>query len=194
MTNTRKGFTLIEMLVVMGIISILAGALLMGYGKVTRTAQRARAQETVSNVATALNIILQQNGSWPATLIKYHGSDEGGEKGCVVEVAKVFGAQKLLGVSIGNNDKPVGSDRCGIVDPWAVAVLKKNATASFNTRVPDGGTVRDHTIYYAIDTDYDGITEAKVSGKKVKVRANAIAWGKGGGGVQSWNVKQEVHE
>ena len=208
MTNDRKGFTLIEMLVVMGIIAILSGALLMGYGKLTRTAQRARAQETVSNVATALNIILQKNGTWPSGLAAYHGSDSNG-KGCVVEVAKIFSAQKLLGVSM-SNGKPAGSDRCGIVDPWAVAVLKRDTFAKDSTAVPSGGTVKAHIIYYALDTDYDGITEAKVCGETVRVRANAIAWCAGGDGilgnsysghdkynsdnVYSWNKKQEVHE
>ena len=49
--------------------------------------------------------------------------------------------------------------------------------------VPSGGTVRDHVIYYALDTDLDGITEAKVCGETVKVRANAIAWSAGADGV-----------
>ena len=55
-----------------------------------------------------------------------------------------------------------------------------------------------------------GITEAKVCGETVRVRANAIAWCAGGDGilgnsysghdkynsdnVYSWNKKQEVHE
>ena len=71
MTNRKHAFTLIEMLVVLAIIAILSGALLMGYGRVTRTAQRARAQETVSNVATALSIMLQNKGTWPTGLSLY---------------------------------------------------------------------------------------------------------------------------
>ena len=64
--KSSKGFTLIEMLVVLAIIGVLMGALLMGYGHVPRRAQKARAQELVSNVATALNVILMHNGVWPA--------------------------------------------------------------------------------------------------------------------------------
>ena len=206
-TNRRNGFTLIEMLVVMGIIAILSGALLMGYGRVTRTAQKAKAQETVSNVATALGVLLQQRGSWPKKLTSYHGMDGTG-KGCVVEVAKVFAENdNLLGVSVDSSGKPTGTDRCGIVDPWAVAVLKRNSSSDESTAVPSGGTVKSHIIYFALDTDFDGITEAKVCGETVKVRANAIAWCAGADGelgdsyskrskknadnVYSWQRKQE---
>lgn len=206
--NRKKGFTLIEMLVVLGIIAIVTGALAMGYGRFVKTAQRQKAQATVSDVAQALGIMLQQRGTWPAGLRAYHGADGEG-KGCVVEVAKIFASNKLLGVAL-NNGQPTGTDRCGIVDPWAVAVLKRSPSANASTRVSSGGTVKSHIIYYAIDTDLDGITEAKVCGENVKVRANAIAWCAGGDGelgdsyskrgkknsdnVYSWNRKQEVHQ
>lgn len=207
----RRGFSLVEMLVVIAIIAVLSAALLMGYGRITRTAQRARAQETVSNVATALNIMLQRKGGWPTDFnaLKAYGGSDGEGKGCVEAVARLFAKYSLLGVRV-ENDKPVGGDRCGIVDPWAVAVLKRSASANAATPVPSGGTVKSHIVYFAVDTDLDGITEAKVCGDTVKVRASAIAWcagadGKLGGSyakrdklnadnVYSWNRKQEVSE
>ncbi len=205
--NGRKGFTLVEMLVVMSLIAILSTALLMGYGRVTRTAQKAKAQETVANVATALGVLLQQKSSWPKKLLSYQGADGTG-KGCVVEVAKVFAENgNLLGVTVDSSGKPTGTDRCGIVDPWAVAVLKRSSANGESTAVPSGGTVRDHVIYFALDTDFDGITEAKVCGETVKIRANAIAWSAGADGelgdsyskrskknadnIYSWQRKQE---
>lgn len=217
MKKNRTGFTLIEMLVVLGIIAILAGALLAGFGKITKTAQRAKAQEAVSNVASALNIMLQKKGVWPAdlknTLKSYQGADGDG-KGCVADVAKVFAKYGLLGVTYKGSTSDLanlqlqGTDRCGIVDPWAIAVLKRDLAANVGTKVPSGGTVKSHIIYYAIDTDLDGITEAKVCGETVKVRANAIAWCAGRDGelgdsysrrnkknadnVYSWQRGQEV--
>lgn len=205
----KKGFTLIEMLVVIGIIGILSGALLMGYGSITKSAQRTRAQETVSNVATALNILLQRKGTWPAVIIGKHGKDGSG-MGCVEEVAKEFAKNSLLGISYDSDaGKLTGSDRCGIVDPWAVAVLKRNKNGKATTKVPSGGTVESHIIYYAIDEDMDGITEAQVCGsEKIRVRASAIAWCAGADGelgetyskkskansdnVYSWRRAQEV--
>lgn len=214
MKRNRKGFTLIEMLVVMGIIAILSGALLIGFGQVTKSAQRARAQETVSNVATALNILLQKKGLWPSdykNALKTYGGQDGEGKGCVEDVAKVFAKYGLLGVTFtGSTSAPVlkGSDRCGIVDPWAVAVLKRNQGNGVSTKVPSGGTVKSHIIYFAIDTDLDGITEAKVCGEDIKVRASAIAWCAGADGelgdsyskrgksnsdnIYSWRKNQEV--
>ena len=216
MTENRRGFTLIEMLVVMGIIAVLAGALLAGFGQITKSAQRTRAQETVSNVATALNMLLQKKGVWPAdykNALKSYGGQDGQGKGCVEDVAKVFAKHGLMGISFTGSDKNIvlkGSDRCGIVDPWAVAVLKRNPGNGQSTRVSSGGTVRDHIIYYAIDTDLDGVTEAKVCGETVKVRANAIAWSAGADGqlgdsyskrgkhnadnIYSWRKDQEVRK
>lgn len=184
----KNGFTLIEMLVVMGIIAILSGALMAGFSHITKSAQRARCQEAVSNVATALTAILQKEGRWPSTndgaLKKFAGRDGKG-MGTVEQVALVFAEFNMLGVSR-KDSQLAGVDRCGIVDPWAQAVLKRTKGGQGNgkdLKVPSGGTVQDHVIYYAIDTDMDGITEAQVCGEKVKVRASAIAWAAGANGV-----------
>ena len=221
--KNKSGFTMIEMLVVMGIIAILAGSMMAGFSHITKSAQRARAQETVSNVATALQMILQKKGSWPGdndgALRKFGGSDGGGKgsKGAVADVAKVFVKYGLLGVAHKGSSsdisqmKLIGTDSCGIVDPWAQAVLKRTQgteNAGRDLQVPSGGTVKEHVIYYALDEDYDGITEAEVCGERVRVRASAIAWCAGANGrvgtsyskrskdnednVYSWRRAQEV--
>lgn len=216
MKQDRRGFTLVEMLVVIGIIAVLSGALLVGFGQVTKSAQRTRALETVNNVSTALNMLLQKKGVWPSdyqNALKKCGGQDGQGKGCIEDVAKVFAMYGLLGVTHTGSGKNItlkGSDRCGIVDPWAVAVLKRNLGNNHSTAVPSGGTVRDHVIYFAIDTDLDGVTEAKVCGEPVKVRANAIAWSAGADGklgdsyskrsksnsdnIYSWRKDQEVRK
>ena len=202
----RKGFTLIEMLVVMGIIAVLMGALIVGFGRVTKTAQRARAQETVSNAASALSILLHKEGTWSGTIISYGGSNNEG-KGMTKDVARLFAKKNLMGVAHDTNNEPIGTDRCGIVDPWAIAVLKRNSAANESSKVPSGGFVKDHRIFYAVDEDGDGITEADVGNPAthIKVRATAIAWCAGADGqfadpktrgrsddVYSWRADQEV--
>lgn len=210
--KSSKGFTLIEMLVVLAIIGVLMGALLAGYGHVTRSAQKARAQELVSNVATALNVILMHNGVWPAdrnNALKTFGGQDGNGKGCLEDVALVFAGRGVLGVNASSGQLK-GVDRFGIVSPWAQNVIKRSQNANANSPVPSGGTIRDHVVYFAIDDDLDGITEAKVCGEKIKVRANAIAWSAGADGklgssyhkrdkqnidnVYSWSRGQEVKD
>lgn len=179
----KKGFTLIEILVVIGIIAVLSGALMMGFGRVTRSAQRAKATELVSQTAQALVVLRQKNGrTWPSVLVGNLGGGDGAGKGMVMEVAKKFGELNLLGIAM-KNGNPIGISRFGVVDPWAEAVLKRNASADLGAKVPSGGTVQDHIIYFAVDKDSDGITEADVGGQHVLVRAEAIAWCAGADGV-----------
>ena len=178
----KRGFTLIEMLVVIGIIAVLSGALMMGFGRVTRAAQRAKATELVSQAAQALVILRQKNDSaWPSVVKSYGGGNSVG-MGMVKEVAKELAKKDLLSVAKDANNNPIGISRCGVVDPWAEAVLKRNKGADMGTRVPSGGTVQDHIIYFAVDDDGDGITIANVGGQQVQVRAEAIAWNAGADG------------
>jgi len=205
-TKNKLGFTMIEMLVVMGIIAILSGALMAGFGRVTKSAQRARAQETVSNVATSLTAMLQKKGRWPTDedgALKSHAGQDGSGYGTVEAVARVFAKQGFMNVSYkggtGAGMQLLGTDRCGIVDPWAQAVLKRTKGgqgAGKDLAVPTGGKVQDHVIYYAIDDDLDGIVEAQDCGERVKVRASAIAWSAGADGKlgSSFSKRQKDNE
>ena len=191
MAREKRGFTLIEMLVVMGIIAVLTGSLVVGMGRIRKTAQRAKAQEIVSNAATALGTIFQTEMNWPKLLI----NNSNGQLDA--RTSHVFVRFKLMGLAYDTQSYDVssrtgtirlmGTDRCGIVDPWATAVLKRSSSGAegegTELKVDTGGTVKDHILWYAVDVDGDGITEANVNGTAVRVRAPACVWGAGADGV-----------
>lgn len=181
----QQGFTLVEMLVVMGIIAVLIGSLVAGFSRMTRTAQKAKAQEAVSNAATALASILTTEGRWPEAIA------EQSDKQMDEAVAKALARRSLVSVTCKiTYDKdgtkiyePQGVDKYGILDPWGAAVLKRNPGGGPGQSVPSGGTVSDHLLWFAVDKDGDGVVEAKVGGASVKVRASAIVWCAGANGV-----------
>lgn len=183
-----KGFSLIEMLVVIGIIAVLMGTAVGGYSFATKRAQAARGRELVSNTATALNLLFQKDGRWPSALLNEAGSGAGR---LTARAAACLAVKKYMSLTYDRVDKDgesyytlSGLDRYGIVTPWATAALKQAGNGgSESTKVPSGGNVKDHQLYYALDKTGEGIVEANVGGVTVKVRANAIVWCAGLDGV-----------
>lgn len=179
--SSRPAFTLIEMLVVIGIIAVLIGASIGGFAQMTKSAEKAKAQELVSNVATALTALYQQEGGWPQRLAS------GGTGGTLDEktaYALVAGSTKYLSLTT-NGGRLSGLDRFGVVTPWATAVIKRRgSSASDSDKVVGSTTVKDHRLHYALDLDGDGIIEnVDVGGEGVSIRATAAVWciGKSGG-------------
>jgi prepilin-type N-terminal cleavage/methylation domain-containing protein len=62
----RKGFTLIEILIVVAIIGILASVVLVGLGPVQRRGRDARRISDLRQIQTALELYYNINGSYPA--------------------------------------------------------------------------------------------------------------------------------
>ena len=177
----KRGFTLIEMLVVIGIIAILISASLAGYSAMVKSAERARCQELVSNAATALTAIFQNEGVWPKVLRENGATDGKLDKDSAL--ALVSNGRNYFSLTT-KSGKLSGHDRFGILTPWAAAVVKKLGTsASLSSKVGDM-TVDDHILHYAVDLDGDGkIIGANVGGASVDVRATAIVWCCGRDGV-----------
>ena len=69
MNNNKKGFTLIEILIVVAIISILAGIVLIGLRPGLGSARDARRQAELKQIQTALQIYYNRFGSYPSALI-----------------------------------------------------------------------------------------------------------------------------
>jgi prepilin-type N-terminal cleavage/methylation domain-containing protein len=205
----KSGFTLVEMLVVIGIIAVLAAASMVGYSKVVKSAKKAKTQELVANAATALTYIFtKNNGMWPEDLLE---RVQDGSGILDEETSRVFVRYNLMGLSYNQTTadgdvrkyRLVGKDRCGVVDAEAEAVLKRTSSGGVSLKVPSGGTVSDHILRFAIDEDGDGVTEVGDGG--MKVRASAVVWAAGPDGkvdftsrgrnddVYSWRPAQQVN-
>jgi len=63
----RSGFTLIELVIVVAIIAILAGALMLEAGRRIRVARRTRALQDMRTLEVALDSYAADNGSPPTT-------------------------------------------------------------------------------------------------------------------------------
>ena len=193
MKKRQSGFTLIEMMVVIAIIGILAGALFVSFSSIMKSSQKAKATESVSNAKTALEALYLKLNRWPPEVINaqmhegYRVMDE--------NVAKVLFRYGTLGVdckeTTGQNGTKVytlrGGDRCGIVDPWALDVLKKadknlDGNSLLSRSVPTGGKVQDHRIYFAVDQNDDGFVDKSEGAPVNRVRAKVITWCAGADG------------
>ena len=168
----RKGFTLVEMLVVLGIIAVLVGATIGGYSKFAATAEKVRCQELVANTATALTALFQQDGAWPRALRTNGATDGELDK----DAAYPLAAGGYLSLTVADG-KLAGLDRFGVVSPWATDHIKRRgSSASLGDKVALG-TLQDHILHYALDLDGDGIIEgANVGGEAVDIRATAAVW------------------
>ena len=65
--NKQKGFTLIEILIVIAIISILAGVAVSSFGDKPGLARTSSAKLSIRNISTALKIYRIDNITYPST-------------------------------------------------------------------------------------------------------------------------------
>lgn len=192
MKTRRTGFTLIEMMVVIGIIGILAAALTGAYGLMVKSAQRSKAVEAVANARSALETLyIRKDNTWPPAIINAR-THEGGYHVMDENVAKELFRNSLLNVDCKKTDDKQeglaaytlrGVDRFGIADPWAQDVLRRKVEkGKRDSSVPSGGKVEDHLIYFAVDQNDDGFVDRSEGAPVNKVRARAITWCAGADG------------
>ena len=203
----RRGFTLIEMLVVIGIIAILVAAGITGYDAAIKKAQNAKLVELVHEVQTALSVVYQRDGgTWPSKIL---AACVGDSPRVDAEVGAVLAKRGVMSFSYRKEENKKDAttryvltdvNKFGLVTPWAEEVIKKNlknGRVSLTTKVPTGGTVEDHLLRFAIDDDGDGIV--KLSEAPSGVRASVCVWSAGRDGrfgtkddVKSWAEGQVV--
>lgn len=188
----KKAFTLIEMLVVIGIIVILMGASVGAYSKMSKSADRVRGQEIVANTATALATLFTKEGVWPKVLRDNGATDGRLDAKAAYPLAK--GEYMALSFDKDKN-KLTGLDRFGIVTPWAAAHIKSRGdSASLGDKIGQS-SLQEHILHYALDLDGDGIISgANVGGETINVRATAIVWSVGPSGKIEAYSKGIMHD
>lgn len=173
----KKGFTLVEMLVVIGIIAVLTAASLIGYQKMLVTAERTRCRELVSNTATALLSIYQETGAWPKGL--RNAKVEDGNRVVDEKAGYVLADKGVMPLEIDSKTyRTKGLDKFGVITPYATAVLKRlGSKANESSKVTGSSTIADHRLRFELDLDGDGLIEnVNVGGESISVRANVMVW------------------
>jgi len=189
--RSRRGFTLIEMLVVIGIIAVLVGATMASFSKMGKTADKTKAQELVSQAATALAAIYEADGMWPKSI--RDASSQGDETKGVLgnkdyKVARILASRGYMPMSLKNGEL-VGRDRYGVLTPWAAKKLE-------NSQSLDDDYVRANVLRFAVDLNGDGVITAQECGNRTgaeEIRATAVVWCSSKDGksvVQSWTKGQ----
>jgi len=185
---------MVEILVVLGIIAILMATLIPSFGYVLKIARQARAQELVSNAATALTIYIQRERAWADEMLESRGYFN--QKVCFILVQaglldvtswRVIDNENLKFIS----DSP---DKFGLLDPWGQAMLKRNKEWLEMDELPEGHPLRNHLLQFRIDSDFNGFVDNDDRLGNVPmdkpVRASAIVWSPGpSGDPYEWTVK-----
>lgn len=169
----KRAFTLIEMLIVIGIIAVLTAASLAGFSSMRKSAERAKARELCLQVKTALEAIWNADGVWPK---KLREKSSGADSKLDDEAAYVLASRGMLTLTH-SGGRVTGLDRFGIVTPWATEVIKRTGSSSSLSTPVGKATIQDHILRFKLDLDGDGIIDgANIGGESIDIRATAAVW------------------
>lgn len=145
----RRGFTLIEMLVVIAIIMVLAGLLLPAIGMARAFARKTTAKSEIENIAAAWMHYYGEYQRWPSFVT--------GES--PIRIAGTAAAAISAGSLTIDNPRRIkfmGFKRLNLstnpVTPWA------------NAEVTDSDTPEKHYYYVMFDANFDNKIDATTSG------------------------------
>lgn len=200
--NKKGGFTLVELLIVIGIIGLLSTVLVVSFGRVRKVAMRNEAQKIVDQAKVSLEAVLLNTQSWPAVLQNYMAQGFTKEVCWYLQQKKMMDltTKEILRVSSTGAamQKEVWEwsktslDRFGLLDPWGRNALKINVNASDeNAELGNGNTTKfkDHLLQYRLDLNGDGFIDSSdcrgcsMPVEGMRVRAKVIVWSRGEDGL-----------
>ena len=144
--RVRRGFTLLELLIVMGIIGVLVALLFPVIGSIRLTGQRTQAQNEAGQLDAAVRAYLAEYGKLPIPT-----SDQGGADKLYSGTAGAAIVKALVGLN--------GTGAAEVPNPRKTAYLQAQGTAGA------AGTYEDPwgTPYaFAMDCNYDGRLDASI--------------------------------
>jgi len=177
--KSNRGFTLVEMLVVIAIIGLLISVLTTAFIHGQTLAWQTQSQELVCNVAVALGVYIQKEGSWPEEILRSNGNVNN-------EVCKVLQESKLLDVTTVKSDGTINQnspERFGLYSPWGKRIIRKSpkSTASLGS-LCSMTEANKHMLQFRVDVDLDGKIDSNdarlgtIPGNGAPIRASAIVW------------------
>ena len=194
----KKAFTLVELLVVIGIIAILMAVLMVAFRNAPEKALMQNCHELVKQTEVALTQGYDDHGAWPQVLRANSGKAKG------LDETAAYPLRDKMSLSADTGTKRLkGNDRFGIVTTWAARVIKdQGSSCNENTVVSSvGGTIADHRLRYALsldghgtvkDVNVAGTVEGVRDGQTKDVRAMVAVWCRGPKGqfLSSWTEGQ----
>ena len=176
----KKAFTLVELLVVIGIIAILMAVLMVAFRNAPEKALMQNCHELVKQTEVALTQVYDDHGAWPQVLRANSGKAKG------LDETAAYPLRDKMSLSADTGTKRLqGNDRFGIVTSWAARVIKdQGSSCNENTVVSGHGTVKDVNVAGTVEGVRDGQTK--------DVRAMVAVWCRGPKGqfLSSWTEGQ----
>lgn len=202
----QTGFTLVELLVVMGIIGILMALLFPAIGAARKAALKSQAQTEVRSIATAIEAYFNEYGKLPIP-DAYQGKDSGGisQRGTYFSynlstTDRGFGSRQIIMILTANDTIKNGTTLSSTLDdgeykkimnPRKIVFLE--AQSADNTTNAVNGYFLDpwgNQYHIALDSDYNGKMEFFSGGAAINetVTKNAIVYSFGPSGVEPTGI------